>query len=458
MNSGNKILQVSFIFTVLFVVCFSINAADKPDLSQNFEMISSYPDQGAEINTLRAELFFVKNDAGAWARMSPFYRTFYQQRTSGSIQVLPGKPELKYNLWMQDKPADMVVIIPGTGENFVDLTPTAFADMYYQQGYSAVIISNAFNWEFMQAAGSVLAPGYTPVDAKDVKNALDLLLRKLKKDYPSKIRRKILIGSSMGALHTLFIADMNYKAGDQTFSRYIAINPPVDLLFAMRKIDEFYAVGAKWKKKEVQEKVRKCVLSYMRMLRGIDPGASPIAGGINRRQEVKMSVEPTKTGLVDFEKEEAQFLVGLSFHMNLMEVIYSIYSRHNTGVIKAEKSWFDRREIYAEIDKFNFNAYLHKFLLVEYEKRLGKKFTAEDLGRNAGLKPIAKTLKEDSQIRVIHNADDILLRKGDLAWLKQQLGDRIKIFAHGGHLGNLYTQPVKNTLLQYAGKGVAEKK
>ena len=28
---------------------------------------------------------------------------------------------------------------------------------------------NAFNWEFMQSAGSVLTPGYTPFDAKDVK-------------------------------------------------------------------------------------------------------------------------------------------------------------------------------------------------------------------------------------------------------------------------------------------------
>jgi len=453
MNSGNKKFLVPYIFAILVFLSFQINAEDTVNLDQNFEMISSYPNQGAEVNTLRAELFFVKNDAGAWARMSPLYRTFYQQRISASLQVLPDKPELKYHLWMQEKPADLIVIIPGTGESFVDLTPTAFANMYYKQGYSAVIISNAFNWEFMQAAGSVLTPGYTPVDAKDVNNALELLLKKLENENPGKIRRKILIGSSMGALHTLFIADMNYKSGNDAFSRYIAVNPPVDLLYAMRKIDEFYAVGATWNKDEIQQNVRKCILSYMKMLRGIDPAASPIAGGINRRQEVKMSVKSSKTGQVEFKTEEAQFLIGLSFHMNLTEVIYSIYSRHDTGVIKAEKSWFDRREIYAEIDKFNFNAYLHKFLLKEYQKRLGKKVTVEELGRKSGLMPIEKTLKENKKIRVIHNADDFLLKKADLAWLRHQLGNRITVFTHGGHLGNLYTESVQKRMIQYAEKG-----
>ena len=452
MNSGNKFILVLSVCIISSISSLFINASDKPDLDQNLEMISAYPDQGAEVNTLRAELFFVKNNASAWARMSPFYRTFYQQRTSSSLQVLPDKPELKYHLWMQDKPADLVVIIPGTGENYVDLTPTAFADMYYKQGYSTVIISNAFNWEFMQAAGSVLTPGYTPVDAKDVKNAVDLLLQKLEKEAPGKIKRKIMIGSSMGALHTLFIADINSRSGDDTFSRYIAVNPPVDLLYAMRKLDKFYAIGATWKKNEIQEKVRQCVLSYMKMLKGIDPGASPIAGGINRRQAVKLTVEPSAANKVGFETEEAQFLIGLSFHMNLMEVIYSIYSRNDTGVIKAEKAWFDRREIYAEIDKFNFNAYLHKFLLKEYKTKSGKKVTVEDISRKAGLLPIAKTLRENNKIRVIHNADDFLLRKGDLQWLKQQLGNRIKIFSYGGHLGNLYTNPVQKTMIKYAGK------
>ena len=445
MNSVNKLLFVLYV-AVFIVISLPINAEDKIDLSENFEMISDYPNQGTEVNTLRSELFFVKNDASAWARMSPLYRTFYQQRSFGAVQVLPDKPKLKYHLWLQDKPSDLIVIIPGTGENFVDLTPTAFANMYYKKGFSAVIISNAFNWEFMQAAGSVWTPGYTPVDAKDVKNALGILLKKLDKENPGQIRRKVLIGSSMGALHTLFIADMEFKLINPMFDRYIAVNPPVNLLYAMRKIDEYYAIGATWKKDEIQQKVKKCILSYMNMLKGIDPAASPIAGGINRRQSVK----PSQRGHADFETEEAQFLIGLSFHMNLMEVIYSIYSRHDTGVIKAEKAWYDRREIYAEIDKFNFDAYLNKFLLKEYNKRSKKKMTVEKLGRESGLLPITKTLKNNKNIRILHNADDFLLKKGDLSWLRALLGKRMTVFSHGGHLGNLYTEPVQKTMIKYA--------
>lgn len=449
MSFGNKFFPRCQVVLLAFFIFSEIKAEGKPDLSQNFELMT-YPNQGPAVNTLRSEMFFVKNQASAWARLSPLYRTFYQKRSSGSVQILKDRPELNYHYWMQDNPADLLVIIPGTGENYVDMTPTAFANLFYNNGYSAVIISNAFNWEFMQAAGSVITPGYTPVDAADVRRALQMVIAEINKEYPGQIKRKVLIGSSMGALHTLFIADMDSKSNEMAYDRYIAVNPPVDLLYAMEQIDKYYAIGAKWKKDEIQLKMRKCIVSYMRMLKQVDADAQPIAAGINRRREVKMDVEKNKSGLIDFEQDEAQFMIGLSFHMNLMEVIYSIYSRQKMGVIKAKDTWFDRREIYAEIDKFNFDAYLHKFLLKEYEKRLNRAVSAESLGSKAGLLPVADTLQNNQKIRVIHNADDFLLRPGDMDWLRTRLGNRMTVFSHGGHLGNLYTRPVQDTMIKYA--------
>lgn len=445
MNFSNK--KLLLICSTLLIAFYSLPVIceERVDLNQNFEFISNYPDQGTEVNTLRSELFFVKNSASAWARMSPLYKTFYQKRSTDSISILPNKPELKYNYWLQEEPADLVVIIPGTGESYVDLTPTSFANMYYEQGYSAIILSNAFNWEFMQSAATVWTPGFTPYDAKDVKSAIDKILIKLEKEYPGKFKRKILCGSSMGALHTLFIADINRKTKDNTFSKYIAINPPVDLLYAMNIIDEYYAIGGTWPKDIIQEKVRSCILSYMKMLKGIDPGASPISGGINRRQSVKVNVDDDDKHL--FQKDEAQFLIGLSFHMNLSEVIYSIYSRHDTGVIKAKKAWYDRREIYAEIDTFNFSAYLRKFLIKDYEKRLRRKVTIKEVGDKSSLFAIEPTLKNSDKIRIIHNHDDFLLNKGNLTWLRIVLGKKLTVFKHGGHLGNLYTKEMQNKIL-----------
>ena len=79
----------------------------------------------------------------------------------------------------------------------------------------------------MQAAGSVLTPGYTPFDAKDVQNAVEKVLGQIEKDYPGKIKRKIMMGTSLGALHTLFIAGRYRRQQNDYFDRYIAINPPV---------------------------------------------------------------------------------------------------------------------------------------------------------------------------------------------------------------------------------------
>jgi len=78
MNSGSK--YISFLISSLIII-FSI-AVHAGNNSGKFELINTYPDQGAAINTLRSQLFFVRNNADAWTKMSPFYRTFYQKRDS----------------------------------------------------------------------------------------------------------------------------------------------------------------------------------------------------------------------------------------------------------------------------------------------------------------------------------------------------------------------------------------
>ncbi len=35
------------------------------------------------------------------------------------------------------------------------------------------------------------------------------------------------------------------------------------------------------------------------------------------------------------------------------------------------------------------------------------------------------------------NSDDLILDKPELAWLRSTLGNRIAVYDHGGHLGNL---------------------
>ncbi len=388
--------------------------------------LADYPAQHPAIDTLRTELFYVNKDNNAWNKMSPLYKTFYQTRTTGSVQIFPKHPALNYNLWLQEKPAELVVVLPGIGGHYSNITPTAFADIFYRAGYSVLVISNAMNWEFMESASSVKAPGYTPVDAKDVYNALKIITKKLDEKYPKMIKRRLLLGYSLGALHTLFISDIEYGNKQPLFRRYLAINPPVDAFAAMSVIDRFYMVGAKWDKAEMERRLKKGIKAYMAL----------ISGKIDKNRKI------------DLDVDEAKFLIGVSFHLILSDIIYSIYRRHKLGVIKAEYSWFDRRKIYAEINRFSYRKYMEKYLLKVYSEKFKRKMTLAELNRRSSLGAIRKSLLKNSAVRILHNQNDFLLKPEHLKWLNKVIGERLTLFSDGGHLGNFYLPEVQQKIIE----------
>ena len=53
-----------------------------------------------------------------------------------------------------------------------------------------------------------------------------------------KLGDKTVIGTSFGALATLFLADNEYHNNTLNITKYISICPPIDLLYAMKQIDK----------------------------------------------------------------------------------------------------------------------------------------------------------------------------------------------------------------------------
>jgi hypothetical protein len=448
MISGIK----KFVFS-LFVSCLIISLyadnANKDILLNNqpkFVVLNNYPEKGPALNTLRYGLFYVKDKSTVWERLSPFFKTFYKKRISGEIKVLKKHPALRYNLWLNDKKSDLVFIIPGTGGSFAGFGPVAMANLFYSNGYSAVVISNSFNWEFMEAAGTTVAPGCTLADSADVRRALERLNKHLNKQYKGHFNRKILLGSSMGALQVLFIKDYYSQHPQSPFERYIAINPPVDMFYAIKQIDNFYKTSIDWSKNNIQEKVKNLVVSYMNLMSGNSLDSAPVITALEKgRKQGKRTVFQYK-----ITDKDAKFLIGLNFHLNLVDVIYSIFMRDLTDAIGVEKSDYDQREIYKKIEMFDFDLYLEKILLPNFKKLYGNSVSKEQVIRSSGLKYIQKSLKNADDIRILHNQDDFLLGDGDLDWLKKTFGSRLTLFSVGGHLGNLYFPEVKQNILQAA--------
>ncbi|MNP85317.1 hypothetical protein D3C76_1850040 [compost metagenome] len=49
----------------------------------------------------------------------------------------------------------------------------------------------------------------------------------------------------------------------------------------------------------------------------------------------------------------------------------------------------------------------------------------------------------------MHNADDLILGPGDLGFLRRTLGDRLTVYPHGGHCGNLNYRVNGDAMLEF---------
>lgn len=411
-----------FISLIMTALSFSMLS----DLVQ----LKGYPSQGPYLETLRIELFYVPEDKTSfWTEMSFFNSTFFESGSEKSVRVLKDRPKLGYKVWMQDGLAPLAVIIPGFGAHFSSNSATAMAHLLYQNGYSALVISNAFNYEFMEAAGKNIAPGYTPADAKDVYVAVRKAIEDLEQRYgPERISSKSLLGMSLGGLHTLYISQFEENASKPIgFDRCLAINPPVDLLYALNRIDHVYSVWFPWSRKKLETEVHDSGLVYMAFLSRKFPLDAPLP----------------------ITRNEAEFLIGVNFHLQLRETIFSIHKRKKFGFIKAKYTWFDRTKLYREIDKFSFYRYIETFVLKNYYEQHKKKVSIDYLNKRAGLRAIGKSLARNPKVRVIHNLNDFLVNDSDLKWLYKTLDEKITFFTSGGHLGNLYRPEVQSKIIEY---------
>lgn len=378
-----------------------------------------YPAQDPIVNTLRSALFYPGNKQFSFMHKQFFMESnFYDQGFVYDINILKDRPSLSYKLWLQPKPANLITIIPGLGTNYTGLSLTAIAEVFYLQGYSVLAVSSVFNWEFYESASSTLTPGYTPVDSLDIYYALTKIINHLEKKYGNRIKDNILVGYSLGGLHTLYIANYESKNKDLSigFKRYLALNPPVDMLYSLKKLDNFYLVADSWTKPEITKKIYKGMRFYRKIL----------------------DKATNNTAKLPFTINEAKYIIGLSFHLSLVELLASIHERHNFGFLKAKSSWFSRNALYKEIDNYTYYDYLLTFFKKNYAQKTGKKVFLSEYNKRSGLKAIENTLKNNEKIRVIHTSNDFLLKDKDREWLKSTLGDRITFINKGGHLGYLY--------------------
>ena len=374
-----------------------------------------------------------KPDAASLETLETVFFTFKDPEFPGrgktrSVLIPATGRKLKFTFWLQPKKAPVVYIVPGLGSHRLAASALALAELVYQHGFSAVCVSSTFNFEFMESASTAAVPAYMPVDVHDLHVALTEIDRRLEKLYPERLGPKALMGYSMGAFESLFMAatESTNQAPLIKFDRYVAINSPVRLLYGISKLDEYFQAPLAWPVAERATNIENTFLKVAALS--------------------KTSLTPQTS--LPFSGIESKFLIGMTFRLILRDAIYSSQQRNNLGVLEHPIRKWRRVPLYQEILQYSYQDYLQKFL-IPYYWTWGIELSAPDVLANASsLRTYAAGLQANPNVRLIVNRDDFLLPDEDLAWLKTTFAeDQLTVFEQGGHLGNLSRPTVQKAIL-----------
>lgn len=357
--------------------------------------------------------------------MRPSDPNFFQRAKEGSATIPATGRKLSYSVWMQDKPAPLVFIVEGIGMHHMAESAVAEAELLYQRGYSAVSLANPTNWEFIERAGSRGVPGYSTVDAADLNAVLQAVAQDLEACYSRRITSTALIGSSLGGLNALFVADLQaHQPGDFQLDRIIAVNPPVDLIHAVTQVDEYYREPLKWPEAERMSRMESALLR-----------ATTIPGIVYKPGEK-----------LPFTASESRFLIGFYYHLILRSIICASQRKENLGIVPVKLGGWKRQPQYDVIDHFDYTDYVRQFVLPYYLRGM-RDSSQEDLIRRSSLHSIGPGLAANPKVRVFTNSNDFLLTPEDIAWLRTTFGDRLTVFEGGGHLGNRHLPEVRAKIM-----------
>lgn len=382
--------------------------------------LKGYNPQNPVVDSMRTSLFSIPDvDKSIWNELSIWNRSFANRIKSSSVKVFADRDnyEFRYILNKKDKVKEdlpLVVIYPSIGEGVGSNHSVLLAKLFYDAGYSVVIQGSHFQWEFVKSMPSGYRPGLPVQDAESLRFVTNKIIDNLSEKYECEFGQKVFIGTSFGALISLFVASQEAKDNTLGDTRYISICPPIELIYAMRQIDKN---SEEWKNSSEDFKQR----------------VAQTAAKILRLLDVKDEVD-TDINNLPFSEEEGKLITGFIMHQKLSDLVYTMEKS------KERKS----SEIYRRINDMGYEDYTKHYLLSADED------SCDDLSYETSLHSIASYLQNNDNYKIYHSMNDYLINSHQLKKLKEYANDKLVLFDNGAHLGFLYRhefiEDLKNTI------------
>jgi hypothetical protein len=350
------------------------------------------------------------------------------------VPLLEGRGDLSVALYRQDRPAPLIFILSGIGTNPYFGLATFLAGLFYSEGSHVVILPSPMSWNFALAASRSGAPGHAPEDARDLYEAMQKLLPLLRIQHEVEITRINFLGASLGALEGAYLSVLDAGERKVGIEKYLLVNPPLDLSYALTKVDGWDAFPDKFGK-ERSKRVLAKALGFVESLSG-DRRADP--AGVDRLAKA----------FAGFTTEEIQFLIAEDLQSLLPELVYVTQAIHDQNVLKAPKD--QARKRLQEAAALTFGDYSEKIAMPLWRLQAAEPHAdSESFWKRGSLAPILERLRGYSHVRFMHNADDFMAPRTSIEELKHDLGDQVTLYPYGGHLGNLWYPENKEYVLRY---------
>jgi hypothetical protein len=349
------------------------------------------------------------------------------------LPSLEGRDELSVALYRQVRPAPLIFILSGIGSSPYFGLATYFARLFHQVGFHVVILPSPTNWNFALAASRSGAPGYAPEDARDLYAAMQRALDAIRARYGVKTTSINFMGASLGALEGAYLSVLDGSERRIGIEKYLLVNPPLDLSYALKRLDQWDALQDKFGRQKSE-----AILA--RALAIVEPYAT-------EDRDDPATLDRLEKEFSSFTTEEIQFLIAENAQSALPELVYVTQVLHDQRVLKAGRD--QARKRLEEAKGWTLLDYRQKIAVPLWRLQIAEPAAdLESFDRRGSLAPVLGSLRGNSRVYIMHNADDVLVERKPLEELKRLMGDRMTLYPYGGHLGNLWYSENKRAILK----------
>lgn len=326
----------------------------------------------------------------------------------------------------QRKPAPLAIVISGTGSDGNTAKISLLRGALYGAGYHVLALPSPTFPGFIVAASSTGVAGDLRQDSRDLYAVIERIIARL--PPPVRITDVDILGYSLGAANAAVVKSIDAVEGRLKIHRAVMINPPVSLFASMDRLDKLFALSIGPGDAGIETVYRRV---YARL-----------AHHYRASEKVQIDASDIYAAAGSVLRTDTDFsgAIALTFRTALVNVFFAgdIYAR--TGVVvdpdHPPRAGDSLEQIARTLRDQPFSEYFSRVLVPYYlVRRPGA--TPESLLADSRLDIIADSLRANPDYYAQTNNDELILDRHELDWLKSTLRERIVIYEHGGHVGNL---------------------